>query len=205
MANHKLKIAPGDRFGLLSVVSEVGRDASGKCLFKCQCDCGNEKVVSSSDLKAGRIVSCGCRKSKAARDCRGYHGHTKEPIYAMWSGMIQRCTNAKQPGFSEYGGRGIKVCEEWRDFRSFYDWAMSSGYEDGLSIERKDVNGDYCPENCTFIPWARQCMNKQNTILYKGEVLKHACNRLGLCYSSVYSRIKKLGWSVEDAVEKPFK
>lgn len=205
MANHKVNISIGDQFERLTVISEQGKDSIGNRLFLCRCSCGKEIVATGSSLKLGRVKSCGCLKSELAKHQKGFHGLQNESVYNSWSSMIQRCTNPKHPQYQQYGGRGITVCDEWLDFKTFYDWAKSSNYKNGLTIERKNVNKGYCPENCTFIPKEDQCMNKQNTIRYKGEVLKIACKRLGLSYTSVHSRIKKLGWSVERAVETPFR
>lgn len=202
MANHRLNLNVGDKFGRLTIICCEGANSLGKYMYRCRCDCGNTLIVMGSNLNRGRIVSCGCKKRENARNSRGFHGHTKESIYNIWGGMLQRCGNAKLDGFKNYGGRGILVCEEWKNFKNFYSWAIKNGYEENknLSIERIDVNGDYCPKNCKFIDKAKQCMNKQNTLWYKGENLKSACIRLGINYTTVHSRIRK-GMDVEKAVE----
>lgn len=204
MEIQKLQIEIGARYGRLVVLRYVGIGAYGKRAFECVCDCGNIKIVSGSDLKAKKVISCGCARSEASRNQRGHHGHVGEPIYVMWSNMKRRCLCEKNPEYKSYGGRGITVCDDWMDFRNFYVWAVSAGYAPGLSIERKDVNGSYCPENCTFIAPELQCLNRQSTVLYKGECLKKVCEKRGLKYSSVHARIHKLGWGVERAVETPF-
>lgn len=201
MANKRLNIEIGARFGRLTVTETAGKDASGKYLYKCMCDCGAEKIVNGTSLKGGSIVSCGCAKAERAKNLRGFHGQTKTRLYYVWSGMLQRCRNEKSRAYKNYGARGIKVCDDWDDFRTFHKWAMANGYADGLSIERIDVDGNYCPDNCTFIPMAHQCRNKQNTIRYKGECLATVCAREGKNYQSVHSRVSKLGWSVGRAVE----
>jgi hypothetical protein len=91
------------------------------------------------------------------------HGKSHERIYSTWSGMTARCQNPKDPAYKNYGGRGISVCSEWQDFEAFREWALQNGYQDDLTIERKDVNGNYCPENCCFIPKAEQSKNRRNT------------------------------------------
>lgn len=204
MANRKLLILVGARYGRLTVLSEEGKDAYGKYLYKCICDCGKETIVLGTDLNTGKVVSCGCFKSEHAKNVRGFHGLADTKIYTIWSLMLQRCENKKSAAYKNYGGRGISVCPDWHKFRKFYNWAISQGYKDGLSIERIDVNENYCPENCTFIEKAEQCFNKQNTIRYKGESLALVCRRLGLKYSSVYARINQLNWPIERAVETPF-
>lgn len=197
-------INQGDRFGKLVVLSEIDGRLRGHRAYTCLCDCGNTTIAVGSDLRRGRRVSCGCRKRENGEAKRKYpKGTTKSSLYHIWSGIIQRCENPKSPEYKSYGGRGISVFESWHEFKVFNEWAVSNGYSQGLTIERIDVDGDYCPDNCNFIPRKDQCLNKQNTLRYKGEVLKHACERLGISYQTVHSRIKKFGWSVEKAVETP--
>lgn len=194
----------GATYGRLTVEALSGRDEYGSVLCRCKCSCGRMKEVRASYLVHGRVVSCGCKKSENARNARGYHGRTKEPLYTVWSCMLQRCYNKESTGFCNYGGRGITVCEEWHDFRAFYEWATAEGgYQPGLSIERVDVNGMYSPGNCTFIPRAKQAENTRKTIRYNGKCLKTYCSKVGLSYTTIYSRIRTLGWSVEKAVQTP--
>lgn len=202
MANYSLN--QGDRFGKLVVLGEIDGRLNGHRAYRCLCDCGNTTIATVSDLLSGKRVSCGCKKRENAENRRKYpKGTTKSSLYYIWSGIIQRCENPNSPEYKSYGGRGIAVFDAWHEFQAFNDWAVSNGFSKGLSIERIDVNGDYCPENCKFIPRTDQCLNRQNTLRYKGEVLKHACARLGISYQTVHSRIKKFGWSVEKAVETP--
>lgn len=124
--------------------------------------------------------------------------------------MKERCNNKNSNKYKSYGGRGIKVCDEWQhDFMKFYDWAISSGYKKGLTIERINVNGNYCPKNCTWITPQEQCYNKQNTIkvFYKNNEikLKEFCDKNNLNYYCIYQRIFKLKWSIDDAINKKIK
>lgn len=91
------------------------------------------------------------------------HGHRHERLYWVWLGIKQRCTNPKSKDYPHYGGRGIKRCPEWNDYAMFREWAMNNGYAPGLTIERLDVNGNYCPENCAWIPKAEQGKNTTRT------------------------------------------
>lgn len=200
MANRRLKIEAGEVFGRLTVVHQNGVDTSGKVLYLCACSCGKTKSVVGTALRQGKVKSCGCLKSENARNARGFHGHVGDPIYIIWSNMLQRCNNPKSTSFTNYGARGIKVCDSWLHFTEFYNWAVVSGYKEGLSLERKDVNKDYTPNNCTWIPLSDQCLNKQNTIRYKGKCLSEYCKSKGLNYHTVHSRVAKLGWSLERAL-----
>lgn len=122
--------------------------------------------------------------------------------------MRQRCSNKNLSCYKNYGGRGISVCDEWKDsFESFYEWAICNGYKEGLSIERINNNGNYCPDNCKWIKKSAQANNRRRNkhIEYKGEThnLSEWCNILGVSYSLVHNRMNKLGWSFERAVETP--
>lgn len=141
---------------------------------------------------------------------RTYHGMSDTRLYSIWKGMRKRCQAEYRPEYSDYGGRGIKVCKEWNiDFMSFYDWSMKHGYSDSLSIDRINVNGDYCPENCRWVTDEVQANNKRSNIYvdYKGEriTLKQACDKERQNYKDVLSRIKRYGWPIEKALYTPIK
>jgi len=154
----------GQVFGRLTVVarSERERTRRGQSAFwLCRCDCGTEKVISAASMKSGLTKSCGCFH----KDTVSSHGFSAERIYSSWKGMIARCHNPIDPAFKNYGGRGIKVCPEWQNISAFREWAVNNGYDDALTIERVDVNGNYCPENCCFIPKSEQSKNRRNTLV----------------------------------------
>ena len=121
--------------------------------------------------------------------------------------MKKRCLNPNTPRYKDYGGRGIEICNTWLiGFDCFAEWAFQNGYKKGLSIERKDVDSNYSPENCIWITRERQSFNKRTTrfVCYKGQTkcLMDWCNELGLCYDTIHARIEK-GSSPEVAFEKP--
>lgn len=157
----------GQRFGKLVVVG-LDKIINKKSYWKVRCDCGTEKTVRGDTLR--RIVSCGCAKREQDKTNLRYmannHEMTYHPVYSIWHAMVARCHNPKDHAYADYGARGIEVCEEWKDIRCFAKWADSQGFEKGknLSIERKDVNGNYCPENCCWIDKSLQTRNRRNTI-----------------------------------------
>jgi len=161
----------GDRFGRWTVIKKDTAERfykSGRkntsALWLCRCDCGSEKLISSNSLLSGFSKSCGCLQSEIAKTVNKKHGLYNTRLYRIWLGIKERCLNPKNTGYSCYGGRGILICDEWRDFETFFAWASENGYSDSLTIERKDVNGNYCPENCCFISMQEQHLNKTTTV-----------------------------------------
>lgn len=144
----------------------VGRTSNGMKLVLCICDCGNEKIIRENSVKSGRTLSCGCLRIKqlTKHGLTPYNG-PHHPLHGVWSKMKSRCNNPNDKSYKDYGARDIFVCDEWEnDFKSFYDWAVSSGYKRGVTIERLDVDGPYSPENCTWIKKGDQMRNRTNSI-----------------------------------------
>lgn len=149
-------------FGRLKAVEYMGKNSNGRGAWRCICECGNETVVSVSELLNGGTKSCGCLRNEKSRERMTKHGLRYTRLYGIWLGMKKRISDPNCEGFQWYGGRGIGMCKEWwEDFTAFHDWAMNNGYADNLSIDRKNVNGDYCPDNCRWATAKEQALNRR--------------------------------------------
>lgn len=157
----------GKRFGRLIVVERIPI-SNKRTMWICKCDCGNEVSVDAYNLKSGHTQSCGCIHKEVTSRINKTHGLGNTRLYRIWNHMKTRCYRKSYHAFQHYGGRGIRVCDEWlHNFQSFYDWAMSNGYEENLSIDRIDTNGNYSPDNCRWATMADQNKNKRAKNGYK--------------------------------------
>lgn len=145
----------GKKFGNLTVIRHLNYSESGHTsLWECKCDCGNITIVRGTNLKSGHTISCGCKKGKTI------HNKWGTRLYNIYHNMKQRCNNAKNIWYKNYGARGITVCQEWQDdFMNFYNWAINNGYKDNLTLDRINVNGNYEPDNCR---WADKITQQNN-------------------------------------------
>lgn len=168
----------GCKFGRLTVV-EFDRLQNHKTYWKCVCDCGLTVIATGNNLRSGNTQSCGCLRRELAQQ-RGKenteHGEShnnKTRLYGIWCGMRQRCNNPNREAYSLYGGKGVKLCEEWSSYPAFKEWAINNGYADNLSIDRIDSNGNYEPSNCRWITLsenvARANKNHTSRKLIRGE------------------------------------
>jgi hypothetical protein len=156
----------GKVFKHLTVLHEVPQTTKYKSRVLCRCECGVEKEVNVTDLTTGNTVSCGCKNAKrlASGDVNRTHGKSKTLLYNIWNNMKQRCTNPNSSGYVKYGAKGITVSDEWSNWEDFEKWALSNGYKQGLSIDRKDGRGNYEPSNCRWVTASIQATNKPMTI-----------------------------------------
>ena len=207
----KLIDLTGQRFGKLVVIrraaDHVYPNGSSQAMWECQCDCGNRKDINSSCLKRGLTKSCGCLGYENRIKSLTKHGMTGTNLYRIWAGMKQRCDQKNNDRYKDYGGRGISYCKEWEEFEKFAEWAYQSGYKDGLSIERINVNGNYCPENCEWIPFAKQARNRRPSLRIVGEdgkehLVVDIAEQIGIDSNVVRARYES-GWSLHDALYTP--
>lgn len=190
----------GKKFGRLTVIGISKKKVGRKTYWNCLCDCGKKKTVRSDSLQTS-TKSCGClRDEEAAKNVVINHTHkdSRSHLHYLWIRMKQRCSNPKTTRFEDYGGRGITVCDEWEgSYENFKQWAYENGYREGLSIERNDVNGNYSPDNCSWIEINEQANNRRSTVWveYQGERLnlKQWADRLDFNYGTLYSRYTRSG------------
>jgi len=185
------KVLPGTVFGRLTALSYIGKDKHGQRLWSCLCSCGQSKVVAASNLR-GKTRSCGCLKAEIDKTRLVTHGGSGERTHRAWKSMVARCTTPSATGYENYGGRGIRVCESWLKYPSFLaDMGECVG---DMSLERVDVNGDYCPENCKWIPWAKQAANRRNNVFIEFEgkrlTVSEWARALGIGEGTIRQRIR---------------
>lgn len=166
----KLIDLTGQKFHRLAVIERhTENNKQNKPMWVCKCDCGKVVVVTGSDLKSGNTKSCGCWDKEVARSKFTTHGCSKTRLYKIWCGMKERCYNPKNKRYNDYGGRGIFVCDEWRNsFESFREWAYENGYDDTApfgqcTIDRANNSDGYTPYNCVWSTLTQQAHNKRNT------------------------------------------
>lgn len=198
----------GNRFGRLLVLKFSHR-IKNRFFVLCRCDCGKEKCFATSDLKSGRVRSCGCLIRQICEE-RTKNKIKNTRLHYIYLSMKKRCFNLHNKAYKNYGGRGIKMCDEWADkktgYRTFEKWAIKHGYKQGLSIDRINNDGDYCPENCRWATNYEQSNNKRTNhiiiINRKQYTLRQAQDAFGISADRIRQRLKD-GWSAKEAVFTP--
>lgn len=211
----KLIDLTGRRFGRLVVLKRAGNyiqppNGRKRPQWLCKCDCGNVTTTIGENLRNGSTVSCGCRrKENGAKSLKGNHyqrthGKTNTRLYNIWCNMKSRCRNPNNDAFRLYGAEGKTVCEEWQEFKPFYDWSMSHGYRDDLTIDRTDGTKGYSPENCRWATMKEQQNNRRNNrkIPYNGEekTIPQWADEYNINVGTLRSRLERSGWTIEKAL-----
>ncbi|MBF0154658.1 MAG: hypothetical protein HQL64_13030 [Magnetococcales bacterium] len=182
----------GHRFGKLIVTLLVPAKPRRKWL--CQCECGGSTITDTGHLNSGNTRSCGCGSPFVYK-----HGLTDSPLMTKYYDMKRRCYSPGCSSYRLYGGRGIEVCEEWKnDHLAFYRWAMANGYRDDLEIDRIDPDGNYTPDNCRFVTHKENSKNRRIV----RDSLAQTARKFGLTPQTVYSRIRR-GWTLQKALDEP--
>lgn len=204
-----LDIKIGDRFGNLVVIG-ASMPQHKERTYVCRCDCGNEKIAKSSGLFYGQTTSCGCMKGAHVREgqLRSRNGKPfrNKSLVLLRQNMITRCYRKNSKSYSNYGGRGIKICDEWLNSQdTFEKWCIDNGWEKGLEIDRIDNEGDYSPENCRFVTKRENCNNRRTSRMVTafGETLSLAdtARKYGIKYSRLQSILYR-GVAPETAIER---
>ncbi len=197
----------GKRFGMIVVMSEHSQRSDG-LYWNCTCDCGNTFIRNGSKVRKRNSSSCcGCNIRKMLSEKMIKHGLVRHPLYGIWCNMKARCGRSSHSSYHNYGGRGIKVCDEWlTDFGIFFDWATSNGWHEDLEIDRRDNNRGYSPDNCRMVTKQQNAMNNRRNVLvtYNGRVYNsEQIREVSEVSGSVFTTRLRQGWSVEDAVQVP--
>ena len=199
----------GKRFGRLIAIERV-KNVGKKVSWKCLCDCGQETNVLTTNLTSNRIKSCGCLKNQKLIERSTKHNQRHTKLYEVWKTMKQRCYNPNNKGYKNWGGRGIVVCDEWKNnYQAFYEWSMNNGYKEGLSIDRINNDGNYAPSNCRWSDKITQCNNtRQNKYFIINGVSKTIhqwCIEYNVPVNRVRQRLYKRHWNIEKALTTPVK
>lgn len=185
----------GKTFGRWTVLEKTRKQQRNQ-VYLCRCECGNMREVTQSNLTQGKSQSCGCLQKELTSKRFTTHGMRKSRLYDIYANMKARCTNPNNKRYDSYGGRGIGICQDWNNsFDAFKKWALSHGYSDDLTIDRINVDGDYCPENCRWANQEQQSNNQQKTIwieiLGERRSLKQWTTFMGWNYGTYSARYRK--------------
>lgn len=197
----------GKKFEKLTVLKRVENSKCGQTRWLCKCECGNETIVWGNHLRSGHTRSCGCINKEVCANLphKAKHGLHGTRLYRIWNGIKNRTRESTNwnPLYKNYSGRGIDLCEDWNEFISFYNWAIKNGYDDNLTIDRIDVNGNYEPKNCRWVTMKEQQNNKRDNVRieYMGEchTLSEWEEKLGMNRGLLRNRLYR-GWSIERAL-----
>lgn len=210
------KVEVGKRFGRLTTLERVDDAVSAngrrRSRWLCQCDCGNKKIVFAENLTGGKTESCGCLQKERASFTNASHGDTDSKLYNVWCAMKRRCYNPRVKEYPLYGGRGITVCDEWREnYASFMDWSINNGYDKTLprgkcTLDRIDNNGNYSPDNCRWVDQKTQMNNVgyNHYETYEGEThtIAEWADLYNIPYAKLLQRLTRYGYDIGKALNK---
>lgn len=193
----------GKEYGMLTVIEELMR-VNRKRVLLVQCECGNRTTADLNNLKSGNTTSCGCYAKKLLGERNKTHGLCYHLLYGTWGNIKTRCYNKNSENFPDYGLRGISMCDEWHySFLVFYNWCIKNGWEEGLTVERKDNDGNYEPSNCIIATTDIQARNKRNNIYIEFDgrkmVVADWSKELGIPFTTITQRLK-MGLPIEQVL-----
>jgi len=200
----ELKSLVGEKHNRLTVLKQV-KSVYNKRRWECLCVCGNKTESTTGDLRGGHKKSCGCLLRETRSKNSTIHGYCGTRLHGVWRGMRQRCNNPNNPGYKNYGGRGVKISPEWKTMKKFGKWALENGYKEYLTIDRIDNDGDYSPENCRWATVKKQANNRRSNrwIEFEGETrtIYDWSKKTGIGHKLLAYRIEA-GWPMEDVFNK---
>ena len=185
----------GKKYGRLTILNLHHKDKNSRLFYLCRCDCGDEKIINGERIRKGKTKSCGCYNREITKSRSIKHNMRYTKIYNVWRNIKERCISNNK----DYGGRGIKVCDEWlNNFKAFYEWSIKNGYiekiENGkniISLDRIDVNGNYEPSNCRWVTNDIQCNNKRNNLFVNYKDTKYTVSQLSKKFNIKYEKLRK--------------
>ena len=192
-------------FGRLTAIEFVRKDKYNNAVWLFECSCGKRKEIYRNAVVHGKTRSCGCYQAEMNKTPKFIkHNSCNTRLYRIWAHMKERCNNSRCKVYKDYGGRGIKICEDWNDFRNFEQWAINNGYLENLTIDRIDNNGNYEPSNCRWTTMSVQANNKRNNVFYEAYGEKHTISEWarikGINEGTLRSRIMRNKWNIEKAL-----
>lgn len=203
----------GDIFNHLTVINEsfrINKKTGHKVrVLECKCVCQKVVVGDFNNITKGKPASCGCKRIFNTPNpiYATTHGMTKTRIYACWKGLITRCNSNLKNVYPYYKGKGITVCDEWKnDFMAFYKWSMENGYNDTLTLDRKENDKGYYPENCRWVTMKVQGNNKTVNIVFTSNGIKvtlgEICDFFNLNYMTIYDRVRRHSMNIQEAIKR---
>jgi hypothetical protein len=197
----------GKRFERWTVIGLSNKQYRQMSMWTCRCDCGVVRDIIGNNLTRGISKSCGCLKIERTKKAKTTHGDTRNHkiarLYTIWQGMKERCEKPSQKMYCYYGGKGIKVCESWKNYEEFKKWAMANGYAENLTIDRIDESGNYEPSNCRWVTQTEQVRNNSHNVVIEingvKKCLSEWCEIYNMPYKTVISRIRR-DWEPKKAI-----